>query len=365
MKPTVVTMATVLVFATMPCVSFQAVCLAESGVPGSETVAIAVRAPVTYFGVLPCVYCKGLRLTLSLRPDRLFLLRQTYLSKEKNGRDKTLVDLGVWSTSKDGSRLILRGGTELQRQFEIRSANTLRKLDTQGREIRSAENYDLARSEAFEHIEDAFRMRWMYVRRADLGLVIDCLTGKRFPVARDRDVAALEAAYTKAHPADNLPLVVIFDGHLALRAKTEGPGEEEVVVVDKFLRARSGESCMGEHRGGVSDIYWKLVELNGEAAVAVSGENEPHLRLEPVLQKISGSGGCNAIRGSVQLNAGILRITPVVETGNACSESAIQQEGAFLKALGATTTYRRFSEALELYAEDRLLARFEAQPEQK
>jgi len=43
----------------------------------------------------------------------------------------------------------------------------------------------------------------------------------------------------------------------------------------------------------------------------------------------------------------------------------MQQESALLKVLAATTTFRLFNEALELYGQGKELARFEKQEEQK
>jgi copper homeostasis protein (lipoprotein) len=355
---------------TIGCLLLQTVTQVQSRVTsgstvGEQSVGPTVAPPVTYSGVLPCASCEGRRFTLSLRPDDLFLLRQVYLSKEK-GKDKTLVEQGTWRRSTDGGRIILLGGIELERQFTIRDADTLRMLDDRGREIQSTLNYDLVRSKTFDPIEEPFRKRWMYVRNVDRGFAIDCSKGLRFPVAQERDLAALEAAYGTAQPAENAPLVVEFEGHFAHRPKTQGAGEEDVVVVDKFLRARSGEGCTGSLTvGGLEDTYWKLVELNGEAVVTAPGQEEAHLRLETVLRKVTVSGGCSSIRGSYQVDQGNLRFKEIADTQKNCPETVMRQEGAFLKALEATTTFRLFTEALELYGQGKRLARFEKELEQR
>jgi copper homeostasis protein (lipoprotein) len=332
MKRTVATMGVVVVWVTMGCDSFQAVDQAPSAVasssPAGETPgATNVVSPVTYFGVLPCAACAGRRFTLSLRPDGFFLLRQVYLSKEK-GKDKTLVEQGTWRRSTDGSRISLFGGIELERQFTVRDADTLRMLDDRGREIQSTSNYDLVRSNTFDPIEESFRKRWMYVRNVDRGFAIDCIKGMRFPVAQERDLAALEAAYGTAHPAEDAPLVVEFEGHFARRPKTQGAGEEDVVVVDKFLQARSGEGCTGSLTvGGLEDTYWKLVELDGEAVVTVPGQQEPHLRLETTLSRVTVSGGCSSIRGSYQVRCAVIFLTVL-------QDLALAEEARFIGAMG-------------------------------
>jgi uncharacterized lipoprotein NlpE involved in copper resistance/heat shock protein HslJ len=360
----------VIFWMTIAYLSLQTVGRAQSGATtssavGNPSAAASIAPPVTYAGVVPCVDCEGRRFTLSLRPNGLFLLRQVYLSKEK-GKDKTLVEQGTWRRSTDGSRIILFGGIELERQFAVRDADTLRMLDDRGREIQSTLNHDLVRSKTFDPVEEPFRKRWMYVRGADQGFAIDCIKGIRFPVAQVRDLAALEGAYEAARPAENAPLVVEFEGHFARRPKTQGGGEEDIVVVDKFFQARSGEGCTGSLTvGGLEDTYWKLVELNGEAVITVPGQQERHLRLEPTLRRVAVSGACGDIRGSYQVSQGNLRFKEMAETQKNCPETAMRQESAFLKALDATTTFRLFTEALELYGQGKRLARFEKELEQR
>jgi copper homeostasis protein (lipoprotein) len=352
---------------TLGCLSFQAVDQAQNTVSSSSTVSMAANLapPVTYSGILPCVACVGREFTLSLRPDGLFLLRQVYLSKEK-GKDKTLVEQGNWRSTADGGRLSLWGGIEMHRQFAIRDANTLRMLDDRGREVQSTLNYDLVRSKTFDPIEQPFRKRWMYVRDADRGFAIDCIKGLRFPVAQERDMGALNTAYRTANPAEGAPLVVEFEGFFARRPKAQGPGDEEVVVVDKFLLVRSGEGCTGSLPvGGLENTYWKLVDLNGKSIAIGPGQEEPHLRLESVLRRVTVAGGCNSLGGGYQVNQGTLRFTPLAGTRKACSAAVMDQEDALLKALKETTTFRLFNEALEFYGQGKRLARFEKQEDLK
>jgi heat shock protein HslJ len=343
---------------------------AQSGVAAGSTVTkqsvtASIVPPVTYSGVLPCVACAGRQFTLSLRPDGLFLLREVYLSKEK-GKDKTLIEQGIWKTASDGSRIRLWGGIQLVRQFAIRDANTLRMLDDRGREIQSTLNYDLVRSNTFDPIEQPFRKRWMYERNVNRGFAIDCIKGMRFPIAQEGDLAGLDAAYKTAQLAENAPLVVEFEGHFARRPKAPGTGEEEVVVVNKFLQGRPGEGCTGSLPvGGLENTYWKLVELNGAEVAIAPGQQEPHLRLESVLRRVTVTGGCNSLRGGYQVTQGNLRFTPLAGTKKACPQAVMDREVTLLRALEATTTFRLFTEALELYGQGKRLARFEKQEDRK
>ena len=55
----------------------------------------------------------------------------------------------------------------------------------------------------------------------------------------------------------------------------------------------------------------------------------------------------------------------MADTQKNCPQSVMDQESALLKALDATTTFRLFTEVLELYGRGKRLARFEKHEEQK
>lgn len=206
---------------------------------------------------------------------------------------------------------------------------------------------------------DKPRMRGTYIYMADAAIFTDCATGKKFPVAMEKDGVALERAYLAARSAPGAPLLVTFDGQLTRRPKMEGSGDEEVVVVDKFEKAWPGEECAktpGQGAAKLENTYWKLVELGGKP-IKAGGRREPHLRLNPEGKAAQGSGGCNTFRGDYQLDGESLRLTRLISTRMACPD--LEVEGTFLKALEAATSYKLAGEKLELYADGKLLARFE------
>jgi copper homeostasis protein (lipoprotein) len=220
---------------------------AGDGARDPATSGAGLLPPATFVGEIPCADCPAQRLVLSLRPDGIFLLRRTYLDAA-DGRDQTFVELGLWSTSPDGTRLELRGGTRAARQLAVRDAGVLRMLDLEGREIVSSLNYDLVRSDRFDPIADPFRMRGDYVYFADAAGFTECTTGRRFPVAGPASLD-LERAYLAARGAPGEPLLVTLDGHLGSAPAMEGDGEEEAVIVDRFDRAWPGERCAGTGGG--------------------------------------------------------------------------------------------------------------------
>jgi heat shock protein HslJ len=98
----------------------------------------------------------------------------------------------------------------------------------------------------------------------------------------------------------------------------------------------------------ITNRYWKLTALNGEPVVPVpNGGREPHMRLNPADQRVSGNGGCNSFGGkfSLQENNGI-SFSQVFSTQMACDNLAT--EAAFFKALNAANEYRVLNDTLWL-----------------
>ncbi len=80
--------------------------------------------PATFVGDMPCADCSGQRLTLTLRPGGIFLLRQTYVGVAA-GKDEQVYELGRWAFSEDRTGLILQSGAEAPRQFAIKDTGRI------------------------------------------------------------------------------------------------------------------------------------------------------------------------------------------------------------------------------------------------
>jgi heat shock protein HslJ len=70
--------------------------------------------------------------------------------------------------------------------------------------------------------------------------------------------------------------------------------------------------------------------------------------LEPEEGRVSGSGGCNRLVGSFELEVGMLRFSQVATTRTACAERVMQREAAFLAGLAATSRFEPRGETLVL-----------------
>ena len=110
----------------------------------------------------------------------------------------------------------------------------------------------------------------------------------------------------------------------------------------------------------LTDTNWKLVEVNGKAAVVIEG-SEAHLFLEKK-EMFTGSTGCNQITGSFIASEGALQFTPGGMTMKMCVQPLMEQEQALLAAMKATTNYKIDGDALELLNGTQPLAQFIAKP---
>jgi heat shock protein HslJ len=105
--------------------------------------------------------------------------------------------------------------------------------------------------------------------------------------------------------------------------------------------------------------YWKLTALGTNPVNAPESQREPHIVLQAD-SKVNGSGGCNRMFGSYELNGEALAFSGVGSTKMACQD-AMEIETAFLPALQRVAKYRITGQQLELLdSAGVLVARFDA-----
>ncbi|RZI73763.1 MAG: META domain-containing protein [Variovorax sp.] len=86
---------------------------------------------------------------------------------------------------------------------------------------------------------------------------------------------------------------------------------------------------------------WRLVQIDGQS---VSGganpQAEPRVQFDAGTQRMSGSGGCNAISGNYRRSGSVLRIGPVMSTRRACADAGFNAlEARFVSVLESTSGY--------------------------
>jgi len=322
-----------------------------AGVPGPP-----LTLPATYRGIIACAGCPSREWTLNLRADGVFMLREG--QPARGSAEGASYGLGRWSLAEGGRTLRLAGGTEAPRLFAVLDSRRLRMLGSEGRPIDPKAGHDLERSPDYEPFSEAFPLRGLFQYYADAATFTDCESGKRLPVAMEKDYLAAERGYLAARMAPAAPLLVTLEGRWAQRPKMEGPGTQESLVIEKFVRAWPGETCTP--RGSdLAGTYWKLTYLEGARVAAQPGQREPHLVLRAAEGQVQGFAGCNGFFGGYEIRDGGIRFSRMGATMMACREG-METEDAFLKALAAADRHEIVGEYLLLYQGDRLVARFEA-----
>jgi heat shock protein HslJ len=132
-------------------------------------------------------------------------------------------------------------------------------------------------------------------------------------------------------------------------------------VVERFIRVSPGETCGARFATEpLENTYWKLTRLADTAVTVAAQQQEPHFILNSQSRRVGGSGGCNRLTGSYELNGDNLTFGQMAGTMMACLEG-MDTEKAFLKALGQVKKWKIAGQHLELFdAAGKLVARFEA-----
>ena len=195
---------------------------------------------------------------------------------------------------------------------------------------------------------------------ADAGLFEDCATGVRWPVAEEADSAALERAYLASGVEPSAPLLVTVHGRLALRPKPDGPGQENVLIVEKFGRLWPRETCGSLTPARLDGVKWGLLELYGAPIEVADEATAPYLELNASKKSAYGFGGCNRFFGAYEVKKHqAITFSAIGATRMACPVGS-NQEQTFFNALTETTRYAIHGSKLLLYAGDKVVARFEA-----
>jgi heat shock protein HslJ len=118
----------------------------------------------------------------------------------------------------------------------------------------------------------------------------------------------------------------------------------------------------GSQQGGGGDLtgkVWALSQLMGKPLVAGSGISAEFT----ADGKISGSAGCNRYSGTYTVSGNNITIaSPLATTMMACEQAVMDQESAYLKALGDAKTYAVSGSQLTLSdANNTVLATYNAQ----
>ncbi len=327
----------------------------QSMVDAEKQATTPLPLPSTFKGRLPCSDCDGVDITLNFREDGLYQLRKTEVRGEK--WDSTS-EMGRWKFDQMDNLIVLGEKRGSLKTLILLDNDTLRVQDVEGRKISTAVNYDLRRATELDPFPDSVRIRGMYSANAESGFFAECQNAIRFPVAIEKDGAKCLQIYNTTPHGQGEPLLVSIEGSLVKRAKLEGTGEEEVLVVDQFLEILPGQSCDGTlQQNDLFNITWRLIELDGKPITLEEGQREPFVILDIEDNKMRGFSGCNRFFGTYLVKGEIFVFNKMAATRMACLKG-IALEDAFLKAIRSTEAYRIRNDILELRdRNERILAK--------
>jgi heat shock protein HslJ len=105
-------------------------------------------------------------------------------------------------------------------------------------------------------------------------------------------------------------------------------------------------ACGGSDANALRNTAWELESLAGNAVLPGTT-----ITLEFSDDQISGSAGCNQYGGSYQTGEDNLSVGDIFATEMGCiePEGILEQETAYLTALGTAATYRVTADRLEIY----------------
>jgi copper homeostasis protein (lipoprotein) len=328
-------------------------------VPRARTAAEPLRLPAAYEGELAGPRGPGLW-HLDLLPAGRYQLRVVHRDgPEPNRAD----DIGRWMRDPDSGRLVLRGGPETPVAFAPEDGGAaLRRTGRAGAPVATGGRDRLQRLPEPSLIEPRLALTGMFTYMADAASITLCADGRRLPVAMEAEYPALERAYLKARREPGQALLVSLVGLIASRPfAEEGAPPRATLVVERFAGVWPRESCGNPLADSpLRNTYWKLVRLGGAPVEAAEKQTEPHLILAAREPRVSGSGGCNRIVGSFEVEGDRLRLSRMAGSRMACP-SGMEQEQRFVQALPNVERYRIRGSHLEMLdATDAVIARFEA-----
>ena len=141
---------------------------------------------------------------------------------------------------------------------------------------------------------------------------------------------------------------MLFTSDQAYRVLTGGRGAE-VAMTLRMVGSASLENT-----------YWRLVRLGEKPVAGPEGQREAHLILHPAEGRVSGSGGCNLLTGSYELDGEKLTFGNIAGTLMACP-AGMDVEREFLAALKEVRKTRVLGQQLQLFnAAGEPVARFVA-----
>ncbi|MES2719931.1 MAG: META domain-containing protein [Pseudomonadota bacterium] len=328
---------------------------------GSSRVSLRAQQPQSWQGEISCPGCSERWLTVTLFPDGLFRLRETYLLAKVSGEER-FHDTGRWSVPLgDSQRVILKGAST--RQMRLLPDGDLILLDATGRDIVSIREYQLRRLPKPDLIADPMRLLALYAANDNGAVMTECLTAQVVSIADSPAAAEMKTVVAGVAPERRArgPILAALTARWGdASGKSDSAGRR--LIIEKFDRFWPADNCA---QGPIApsqplaETVWQLVSIKAlPVQEAVLGQ-PPHIRLRKG-GRLTGSTGCNRIQGVWQAGTEKLGLSRISSTRASCRDAMTQQEQGLIEALRDARQYRQVGHQLELLQGDQVLARFVA-----
>lgn len=126
-------------------------------------------------------------------------------------------------------------------------------------------------------------------------------------------------------------------------------GENKLFTLNSETQKFNPEQSLEKINGGLTDIHWKLITLNGKDIRDLKLMREPFVLLMSGEKRISANGGCNNLFGSYTLNEENFRLTvsQLASTKMACENMKIEDELG--DVLSRMDSYHLANDTLQLF----------------
>lgn len=301
----------------------------------------AIGRPAGYGGVLPCDGCDGIETTLVLEPDGSYRLRERHVGR---GEPNTFVSVGRWQYYAADSlpRLTLFGPADGPRHFAVTGALTLEARSADGRPLAGDEPPTLRRISPPPQLGRTAQMRGEFRYLADAASIVDCASGRLFPVAGDSAYIRLERAQREHQLADGASILVQLHGLLESRPGMEEGTANETFVVDSFEVLPPAGGCEASRvRAQVAVGDWRLTVLDGVELPDLEAALQPSLRFVLSEPTMFGNAGCNRFTGRAVLRGLALQEAQLAITRRLCVDSLVnEREARYAELLSAGGWFR-------------------------
>jgi heat shock protein HslJ len=211
------------------------------------------------------------------------------------------------------------------------------------------DRYSLTAAKGVDTFDVRLPMRGMVTYVADEARFTECLTGRDYPLIKDRDYAALEHAYLAAGAEAGGPVMASFDGRIIRFPEGAPKDSGPQVRVDRFVGIWPGETCEGPaDKASLTNTYWKILRLGDAEVEPAEGRREPNLMLREDDSQFTATVGCNQMSGGYTLEGDKLSFGPAAATMTACPAPLADWERRLGEVLDETAAWRIDGQTMEL-----------------